>query len=61
MDFQDVAFLPFKASCAITFLKKCDRGKGLRTTTCLKAVVGVIKGMLHVKYLGSNKSSFCIS
>ena len=46
MDFQDVAFLPSKPSFSITFLKNCGRGENLVTTTCLRTVVEVGKGML---------------
>ena len=49
--FQDVEYLPSRASFFTTFLKNCGRGESLRTTTCLKAVVGVSKGMLPVKYV----------
>ena len=31
---------PFRASLDTTFLKSRGRGEGLRTVTCLKAVVG---------------------
>ena len=41
-----------------TYLKNCGGGEGLRTTTCLKAVVGVSKVMLPVKYVCPNKASF---
>ena len=33
--FQDVTFLPSRASFSTTLLKNCGRGKSLRTTTCL--------------------------
>ena len=33
--FQDVAFLASRASFSTTFLRNCDRGKSLVTTTCL--------------------------
>ena len=39
MVFLDVAFIPSQTSSSTTFLKYCDRGKGLRTTKCLKSVV----------------------
>ena len=60
MAFQDVAFLFSWDSFSTKFLKKCDRGESLRTTACPKTVVGVSKGMIHVKYFRSNKSSFCV-
>ena len=40
------------------FILCSGRGVGLRTATCLKTVVGAIKGMLPVKYFCSNKFSF---
>ena len=58
MGFLDVAFLPFRASLPITFLNSCGGGESLGTTTYVKTVVGVRKGMLPVKHLRSNKSSF---
>ena len=45
MGFQDVAFLPSRASFFTTFLKNCDRRESLWIITCLKIVVGVSKGM----------------
>ena len=53
-----VVFLPFRASLSTIFHNNCDRGKSLRTTTCLKSVVGVSMGMFPVKNLRSNKASF---
>ena len=44
-----------------TIHKNCGRGESLGTNTYPKAVVGVSKGMLPVKHLRSNKSSFCYS
>ena len=58
MGFQDIAFLPTRASFSTTFLKNCGRGESLGTTTCPKTVVGVSKGMLPVKYFCSNKAFF---
>ena len=44
------------------FLKNFGRGESLVTTTCLKTVVGVNKGMLPVKYFCYDKVSFlCLS
>ena len=43
------------------FVKNCGRGESLQTTTCIKAVVGVSKGLLPVKYICSDKASFCVS
>ena len=57
--FQDVAFLPLRASFFFTtFFIHCCRGESFRTTTCLKTVVGVCKDMLPVKYFCSNKACF---
>ena len=61
MSFNDVAFVPSRATFAATFLKNCGVGENLRTTTCIKTVVGVSKGVLPVKYFRSNKASFCVS
>ena len=58
MVFQDVAFLSPRASFSTAFLKNCGSGKRFGTTTCLKTVVGVSKGMLLVRYICSNKISF---
>ena len=58
MGFHNVAYLPFRASFCTTFLINCDRSENLRTTTCLKIVAGVNKGMLPVKYFINNKPSF---
>ena len=58
MGFQDVVFLPFRASFSTIFLANCGRGDSLGTTICLKTVVVVNKSMLPVKYLCSSKASF---
>ena len=58
MSFQDVAFLPSRASFH-AFLKNSGRCESLGTTMSLKSVVGVSKGMLPVKYFRSNKTSLC--
>ena len=58
MVFQDVAFLPSRASFYTTFLKYCGRGESLGTTTCLKAVVRVSRDMLSVRYFCSMKPLF---
>ena len=42
MDFQDLEFLPS------TFVTNCGGGESLLTTTCLRAVVEVSKGMFPV-------------
>ena len=38
----------------------CGRGESFGTTTCLKAVVDVSKGMFPVKYFRSNKAFLCL-
>ena len=48
ISFQDVVFLVFQAYFYITFLKKL--GDGERLTTLI-LWLGLIKGMLPVKYL----------
>ena len=58
MGFQDLAFLPSRACFFTTFLTNCGRGESLVTTTCLKTVAGVNKGLLPVKYINSNKATF---
>ena len=58
--FQDVAFLPSELLFLPHFLENCGRGESLGTTTCLKTVVGVSKGMLPVKYFRSNTASFYV-
>ena len=58
---QDVAFQPFRASYYTTFLKDCGIGEDIGTVTCPKNVAEISKGMLPVKYLHSNKSSFCVN
>ena len=59
MDFQDVAFLPFRASFSTRFLKNCGRCEGLGMTTFLKIVIGASKGMIPAIYLRSKKSFLC--
>ena len=58
MGFQDVALLPSGASFSTTFHKHCDKGENLGTTTCLKTVVVVSKGILPVKYFCCKQSLF---
>ena len=60
MCFQDVAFLPSGASFSTTFLENCGTGDSLGTITCLKAVVGVSKGRLPVRYFHFNNASLCV-
>ena len=50
MSFQDVVLLSSRASFHTTFLRQYDKCESLGTTTCIKTVVGVSKGMLPVKY-----------
>ena len=40
MGFQDVAFLPSRASLCATFLRNCDRGESHGTSSCPKVVAG---------------------
>ena len=54
---MDVVSLSSQARFPPTFLKHCGRGEGLGSTICLKAVVGLSKGMLPVKHFRSNKAS----
>ena len=39
MGFQDVVFLPSRASFSATFLKNCGRGESHETAYCLRTVV----------------------
>ena len=43
------------------FPKNCGRGESLSTVTCPKTVVGDKQGLAPVKYLCTNKASFCVS
>ena len=61
MGFQAVVFLPSCAGFCTTFRNNCCRGKRLGTTTCLKTVVGLSKGMLPVEFLHPNKFYFYVS
>ena len=40
MGFQDVTFLPCRASFPTPFLENCGRDESLGSTTCLSTVVG---------------------
>ena len=51
MGFQDVSFLPSKASFSTTFPKNCNTGESLRTTTYNKTVVGGKQGHAPCKIL----------
>ena len=44
MGFQDLAFLPSRAIFSTMFLKNCDIGESLGTTTSPKIVVGGKQG-----------------
>ena len=61
MSFQDVVFLPPRASFSTTFLKHCGGGEGLMTTTSLKTVVGGKQGHAPRGILLPHNASFCVS
>ena len=61
MVFQDVAYLPSRASSFAIFPKNLGRCESLGTTTCLKLRSGLSKGMLPVEYVRSDKASICVS
>ena len=44
MGFHNVTFLLSEASFSATFLNNCGRGESLRTTTCLRSLVGCRQG-----------------
>ena len=44
MAFQDVAYLPLRASFSTTFHKNFGRGESLGTTTCRETMVGHKQG-----------------
>ena len=58
INFQDVAFLLSKDNFSTTFLKSLVEVKALGPSHVLKLWLGVIKGMLLVKYIRSNKDCF---
>ena len=58
MDFQDVAFLPSRASSSTTFLKNCGRGYNLGTATCLQTVVGAKRWHAPCEMLSLRQSLF---
>ena len=58
MGYQDVAFLPSRASFSTTFLKNCGRGESLGTTTFLKTVVGGRQGHAPCEVLLLQQSLF---
>ena len=55
--FQDVAFLPTRACFGTTFLETEGRDESLRTTMCLKTVVGGKQGHVPCKALCFNTAS----
>ena len=55
---KDVAFPPSRLSFPATFLKNCGRGESLRTTTCLKTVVGGKQGHATCKIFALQQSLF---
>ena len=61
MGFLDCEILLSRASFSTTFLKNCGRGESLQTTTCLKAVVGMSKGMLTVNIFYQTNSLLGVS
>ena len=61
VDCQDVVFLSSRATFYAAYLRHCGRGEGLMSTTCVRTVVGVSKGMLPVRHLHSNIASCCVS
>ena len=58
MSFQDVAFVPFRASFFTTYLKVCGRGESLGTTTCLGTVVWGTQGHAPCKILLLHEAFF---
>ena len=61
MGFQDVAFLPSRASYSSTFLNNCGRGKSLGNTTCLKTAVGCKQGHAPCKIFSLQQNLFVVS
>ena len=55
MGFQDVAFLPSRASFSTMFLKNCGRCKSLRTTTCPKTMAWAKQRHAPCKYSCTTK------
>ena len=51
--------VPFNLTLLVMFLKNYGRVESLGTTTCLRTVFGVSKGMLSLKYFPSNKAPLC--
>ena len=61
MGFQDVVFLPIRASFFTTFLRNCGSGDSIRTTTCHKTVVGGKQGNAAYKIFLLQRSLFFVS
>ena len=61
MGFQDVAFLLSRASFYNTCLNICGRGEGLRTTACLRTVVGGKQGHAPCEILSLQQFLFLVS
>ena len=61
MGFQDVAFLPSRASFPQHFLQFVAEVNALRQPHVLKLWLRVSRAMLPVKYLHSKKATFFVS
>ena len=61
MGFQDVAFQLSKASLPPHFLKMAVEVKAVGLPHVLKQSLEVSRCIFPVKYLPSNKASFCVS
>ena len=61
MGFQDVAFLPSRATFSTTFIKFCGRVEILLTTTHLKAVDVGMQGHTPCKIPLLQQNFFCVS
>ena len=57
MTYQDIAFLPSRASFYTTFHKNCDRGESLGITTSYKNEVEGKQGCAPCKLLLLHKAS----
>ena len=61
MGFQDVAFLPSRASFFTTFLINCGIDESVRTAACLRTVVGGKHGRAPCKILLLQQILICVS
>ena len=61
MGFQDVAFLPSRASFSTTFLRNHGRSESIRTTACLISVGSGNQGYAHCKIFPLQQSVFFMS